>query len=65
MSAAREPITAVRSVIGGKWHAPAHQPSGYGVWTICGRSWPEANYSTSRERQPDCRRCAAAREKQQ
>lgn len=30
---------------GGKAHIAHHPPSGYGVWSLCGKSWNEGWFS--------------------
>jgi len=30
--------------VAGKFHVAAHEPSGYGVMALCGRSWDEGAY---------------------
>lgn len=51
------PVAAVRALSSAVWHIPVHQPSGRGVWTLCGLGWPEDNYFASRIEKAGCKRC--------
>lgn len=65
MTGHRTTPPTVCSISGGKWHIAMHEPSGYGVWTYCGRGWPESNYHLSRKTDATCKTCIRLHEARQ